>query len=145
MDDHLQLSACTCFNLRKAARAITQHYDEALKPSGLRATQFSILGVLARMTPAPLNRLSDALVMDRTTLTRNLRPLVAKGLIVIAADEDDRRRRSVGLTGKGAKALNQALPLWRSVQEQVIARLTPRRWQRLEKDLGRAVEAASGG
>lgn len=144
MDDHLQLSACTCFNLRKAARAITQHYDEALKPSGLRATQFSILGVLARMTPAPLNRLSDALVMDRTTLTRNLRPLVAKGLIVIAADEDDRRRRSVGLTGKGAKALNQALPLWRSVQEQVIARLTPRRWQRLEKDLGRAIEAASG-
>jgi DNA-binding MarR family transcriptional regulator len=145
MDDHLQPSACTCFNLRKAARAITQRYDEALKPSGLRATQFSILAVLARMTPAPLNRLSDALVMDRTTLTRNLRPLVAKGLIVIAEDEDDRRRRSVGLTGKGEKALSKALPLWRSVQEQVVARLTPKRWQRLEKDLGHAVKAASGG
>jgi DNA-binding MarR family transcriptional regulator len=135
-------ASCACFNLRKAARAITQHYDEALKPSGLRATQFSILAVLSKLTPAPVARLSQVLVMDRTTLTRNLKPLVGQGLIAIQPGEEDRRRRCVLLTVKGGKALKAALPHWQAVQEQVIGRLTPARWRRMEKDLEHAVTAA---
>ena len=143
MKDFSDPAACACFNLRKAARAVTQHYDEALKPCGLRTTQFSILAVLARISPAPVARLSGALVMDRTTLTRNLKPLVGQGLVAILPGVDDRRKRNVSLTAKGRKAFERALPHWQAVQEEMIGRITPTRWQRLEKDLGHTVRAAA--
>jgi len=138
-------AACACFNLRKAARAVTQRYDEALKPCGLRTTQFSILAVLARLSPAPMAHLSGALVMDRTTLTRNLRPLVDQGLVAIVPGADDLRKRNVSLTAKGRKALERALPHWRKAQQDMIGRITPARWRRLERDLGHAVRAAAEG
>ena len=72
------LAACACANLRKAARVVTQAYDKALKPTGLRATQFTVIATLATEGDAPLTRLAEALVMDRTTLTRNLKPWSAK-------------------------------------------------------------------
>ncbi len=83
----VDLTACTCANLRKAARAVTQVYDQALRPTGLKATQFTMLATLSNRGDLPLSRLAEALVMDRTTLTRNLKPLVGKGLVRIDQDQ----------------------------------------------------------
>jgi DNA-binding MarR family transcriptional regulator len=113
-----EVSACVCFNLRKAARAMTQLYDGVLRPSGLRVTQFSVLAVLARSGPLTQSRLARATVTDRTTLTRNLRLLEARGLIRIDQGAD-RREREVGLTEAGRKALAKAYPLWKEAQSRV--------------------------
>ncbi|MEE8273100.1 MAG: MarR family transcriptional regulator, partial [Alphaproteobacteria bacterium] len=74
-DDAREAAICTCFNLRKAARAVTQLYDAALGPSGLRATQFSLIAALGVRGAPTISQLAKAMVMDRTTLTRNLKPL----------------------------------------------------------------------
>ena len=131
---------CVCFNLRRAARAVTQLYDAALEPSGLRATQFSLLVALHLAGPATISRLARALVTDRTTLTRNLKPLGKRGLVEIVAGAD-RRTRTVRLTGRGREALATALPRWRRVQAGLVGGLGAERWRRLMPDLAAAVEA----
>ena len=109
---------CACFNLRKAARAVTQLYDAALEPAGLRATQISVMVALALREKTPLGRIAEAMVMDRTTLTRNLKPLEREGWIAIEPGPD-RRERYVGLTRSGRAVLERALPLWQAVQSRV--------------------------
>jgi DNA-binding MarR family transcriptional regulator len=138
------LPRCACFNLRRAARAVTQAYDEALRPSGIRATQFSLLAALALEGPATITRLADAMGMDRTTLTRNLKPLLKDGLVEMA-EGSDRRRRRVGLTGRGMETLEQALPLWRAAQARVIDGLGTARWTGMLRDLERAIHVVHSG
>ncbi len=133
---------CTCFNLRKAARAVTRAYDEALKPSGLRATQFSLLGVVANRGPAGMTELARALVMERTTLTRNLKPLMDQGFLE-AMDGADRRRRPIAITPRGRKALERALPAWRRAQAEFVDGLGRDRWQDLLRGLDEAVKQAA--
>ncbi len=128
--DKSDLSAtamCTSFNLRKAARAVTQFYDEALKASGLKSTQFSLLTMAAAAGGAPISRLADDMAMDRTTLTRNLRPLEEAGLIRIEAG-DDRRVRKVVVTADGEHILSRAVPMWRRAQTHMIDRLGDEQW-----------------
>ncbi len=125
---------CTCFGLRKAARAVTQIYDRALKPSGLRATQFSLLFAAERSGPRAIGELAELLVMDRTTLTRNLKPLLDRGLLESVAGAD-RRRRPVAITAKGRAALARALPYWREAQARLAGSLGRSRWWRLLGDL----------
>jgi DNA-binding MarR family transcriptional regulator len=110
---------CACKHLRRTARAVTRLYDEALRPSGLRITQFTLLVAVAIGEPVPITRLADALSLDRTTLARDLRPLTDRGLVEIAAG-DDRRTRVVRLTGQGRDALERAYPLWRSAQARIV-------------------------
>jgi DNA-binding MarR family transcriptional regulator len=136
-------ATCTCGNLRRAMRAVTQAYDAALQPSGLKATQFTVLVAIARIGRPPLTRLAEALVMDRTTLSRNLRPLERDGLVAIAAG-GDRRTREIRLTPKGRKALERALPLWERVQARMRDGLGRRRWQGLAGDLDRTVALGLG-
>ena len=131
---------CTCASLRKAARVVTQAYDAALKPAGLKATQFTILATLSRSGDQPLTKLADTLVMDRTTLTRNLKPLIAQGWIFIAR-EDDQRVKPVGLTEKGRSVFKSALPLWRKVQTDTADGLGLSTWVSLIHDLQDTVEA----
>ncbi len=125
---------CSCFALRKAARAVTQLYDQALKPSGLRATQLSLLFTAERAGTVSIGELAEQLVMDRTTLTRNLKPLLDRGLLesVVGAD---RRRRPVAITTEGRAALATALPYWREAQERMTSSLGRARWRRLLGDL----------
>ena len=111
---------CYCFGLRRAARIVTQHYDRHLRQAGLRATQFTVLATLAQTGPMPLNRLARRLGLERTTLTRNLRPLEAKGWLTVTVEED-RRVHSVAITSAGEKAANDALPLWRKAQSSAPA------------------------
>jgi DNA-binding MarR family transcriptional regulator len=136
--DILKCMDCACFNLRKAARAITHLYDEMLRPTGLRTTQFTLLVATKMLEPITVTRLAKIGVMDRTTLTRNLRPLEKQGLIQIALGKDQ-RTRVVTLTPEGQKALARALPLWRKAQTRVIKELGQERWNSLKAYLAEVV------
>jgi len=109
---------CNCFALRSAARHISQFYDQFLAPAGLRTSQFSILAKLKRLGPMTINALADDMVMDRTTLGRNVLPLERDGLISIAPRAADRRAKELRLTKAGEKRLQQALTAWSHAQER---------------------------
>ncbi|RAI60492.1 MarR family winged helix-turn-helix transcriptional regulator [Roseicella frigidaeris] len=113
---------CSCLAIRKAARHVTQFYDARLAPSGLTTPQFSILARLRHRGPSTINELAADLVMDRTTLGRNLRPLERDGLLAIAPDPEDRRRRALTLTAAGQDRLATARPLWQAAQAAFDAR-----------------------
>src|SRR5688572_17808915 len=94
---------CNCFAVRAAARHVTQFYDRLLAPTGLRTTQFSILAKLARLGPLTINQLAAEMVMDRTTLGRNILPLQRDGLIAVAPAAADRRAKALHLTKDGTR------------------------------------------
>jgi DNA-binding MarR family transcriptional regulator len=129
---------CACFKVRKAARAITNLYEEALRPSGLRATQFSLLMATRVMCPVTVVKLAQVMVMDRTTLTRNLEILEKRGLITIKPGED-RREKEINLTAVGMEVLAKAIPLWAEAQERVKKGLGEERLQNLLGDLSEMV------
>ncbi|MGH7633579.1 MAG: MarR family winged helix-turn-helix transcriptional regulator [Gemmatimonadaceae bacterium] len=114
--------ACACGRLRRAARALTQLYDDAMAPSGLRITQFSLLRTVARDGKARISDLAATLLLERTALSRNLDPLLARGLLSVTPGRDA-RTREVALTRSGAKALQAATPCWKRAQAQVAKRL----------------------
>ena len=114
--------ACSCFAVRRAARTITQHYEQHLKPSGLRATQFTLLVLLELSGPQPLSRFADRMGVERTTLTRNLRLLLDRGWVTESAT-GDRRVRMLAITKRGTAAARAALPHWRKAQQSIARRL----------------------
>ena len=132
---------CACFNVRKAARALTAFYDRALAPTGLRATQATLLVALARAGDIPVTRLAGILGMDRTTLTRNLEPLERDRLVVIRPGED-RRVKLAGITEKGRKTLAAAIPLWWEAQRGIAEGTGAGRWTELRRELGRITALA---
>lgn len=132
------VSDCTCFNLRKASRVVTQLFDQVLQPSGVLANQFTLLAALSLAESVSITRLAQELVMDRTTLTRNLKPLEREGLIRIEPGQDQ-RVRVVSLTEKGQAALAKAQPLWQQAQAKVIEELGQDRWQTLLSHLADTV------
>lgn len=129
---------CSCANLRKAARAVTQSFDAALAPAGLKATQFTVLATVERLGEAPMTHLAEALVMDRTTLTRNLKPLERAGWLRLSEGED-RRVRRIALTRAGRALLNRARPLWQAAQGRVVEGLGEDRWSGLIDGLAATV------
>jgi DNA-binding MarR family transcriptional regulator len=129
---------CACFKVRKAARAITKLYEEVLRPTGLRATQFSLLVATRVMGPVTVVKLAQIMVMDRTTLTRNLQVLEKRGLISIKPGED-RREREVTLTAVGMEVLTKAVPLWEETQERVKKGLGEERLHNLLGDLSEMI------
>ncbi|MFQ5673933.1 MAG: MarR family winged helix-turn-helix transcriptional regulator [Nitrospinales bacterium] len=130
---------CTCFNLRKATRAVTHLFDEALKPRGLYVTQFTLLAAIALKNDTTITELSRALVMDRTTLTRNLTPLQTKGWVQVTPGAD-RRTRSLSLTGSGKKVLQEAFTPWSRMQKQIVKLLGKGNWGQLLDKLSLTVE-----
>ena len=134
MPKHDDLRACVCNKTRTAARVVTRLYDEALRPVRLRATQFALLVALGDDGAMSIAELAKMMAMDRSTLTRNLRPLETEGLVVLG-DEGWRRRRSLEITSKGRARLRQGLPLWESVQGEVLRRLGPSNWSRVQTGL----------
>ncbi len=135
------LRNCACFNLRKATRAVTQLYDESLRPAHLRATQFSLLTVLEQAGTVSMTRLAELAVMDRTTLTRNLELLERERLVRIRPGTDA-RVREVSLTPTGRDRLMAALPYWERAQAHVTRRLGPARTRHFLSDLAAAIAAA---
>ncbi len=108
---------CHATSLRKATRRISQLYDAVLAPCGLRCTQRSILIQVARHQAPALTELAAILVIDRSALAQNLKPLEREGLIVVAVDPDDKRSRRVNLTQAGLDKLVQSQLLWEQAQQ----------------------------
>jgi DNA-binding MarR family transcriptional regulator len=133
-----QATLCACFNLRKAARAVTQRYDAALRATGLRSTQFSLLALLRLAGPIPMTRLAEEAVMDRTTLARNLEVLQRDGLVRLRTGEDA-RVREVEITRAGAARLGEAFPRWQAAQRSLGRSLGSWRMERMLGDLAAAV------
>jgi DNA-binding MarR family transcriptional regulator len=138
--DPNELLRCACLNLRQATRAVTQLYDDILRPSGLRATQFSLLSVIRLTGGASIGTLAEAAVMDRTTLTRNLKLLADKKLIRIE-EGDDARVHLVTLTPAGEARLDAALPYWEEAQARMTESLGRPELDRLLEGLAAAVAA----
>lgn len=135
--------ACVCFNLRKTARLLSQVYDQALKPIGLKVTQLSLMMAVAGQDGITIGRLARPLGMDRTTLSRNARLLKKKGLIEIGEGED-RREQILTLTEKGAGLLLEAIPLWEGVQRQLLEEMGVDRLNDLLGDLRDLVRKPRG-
>jgi DNA-binding MarR family transcriptional regulator len=112
------LVACNCLSLRQAARQISQHYDQHLAPLGLTLNQYSILANLASIGPTSVNDLAGVLVMDRTTLSRVMKPLQAECLLSLVTPTGDRRVRLLALTPNGEQLAAQAQPVWATAQAQ---------------------------
>jgi DNA-binding MarR family transcriptional regulator len=117
----LKPELCNCMALRQAARHVTQFYDGYLATAELRTTQFSILVKLQRLGPLTINTLAERMVMDRTTLGRNIQPLEREGLIVIRTGEKDRRSKEMHLTPAGAARVRAGIKAWAAAQEQFEA------------------------
>jgi DNA-binding MarR family transcriptional regulator len=135
--DTWKQSSCFSTSVRRADRALTRIYDEALRPSRLSTTQYSLLSLLAR---APhrmsIGEIAEIQAMDRTTLTRDLNPLVREGLVEIAPAEHDRRVRMVSITPKGHETIDIARPLWKSAQDRIASEQGLARMEHLLDELG---------
>jgi DNA-binding MarR family transcriptional regulator len=118
--------ACAVMNFRQVTRAVTAQFDDALRSTGLRATQLNLLVVIEGAFAVTVTELAAILAMERTTLTRNLKLLRARGLV-----EADR----IALTAKGRKAAAAALPLWEKAQAGIVTGLGEKRWVALLGDL----------
>jgi DNA-binding MarR family transcriptional regulator len=140
MPIELSQAECNCFAVRSAARHVTQFYDQLLAPTGLRTTQYSILARLKRVGPLTINTLAKEMVMDRTTLGRNILPLQREGLIRIEPSASDRRAKELHLSKAGEKRLQAATKAWWQAQEQFEKNFGSRRTGELRAIL-RAVVA----
>ena len=125
---------CACGRLRRATRALTQLYDDALAPAGLRVNQFSLLRALRRCGPMRIGDLAARELVDRTALSRNLDPLIARGLVEVVRGRDA-RTREVALTAAGGRELRLAEPHWQRVQDDVVRRVGADRLARLVEAL----------
>jgi DNA-binding MarR family transcriptional regulator len=130
---------CIANRMRRADRAVMHTYDAALRPFGLKMTQFTLLVALRLKEPVTIQDLAKAMVMDRTTLTRNLAALTRQDMVRVTPGED-RRTRVVELTSAGHAALARAFPEWRKAQARVRRKLGADRSDRLVRALAEAVD-----
>ena len=131
-----RLSPCVCNTLRMVTRVVTQLYDDCLRPSGLRVTQFSILAAIARLGEASLKQLEDELAIDQTTLTRSL-SLLERGGAIERASHPDGRIKAMRLTARGRRALTEAWPMWAQAQGKVLRALGTKAWADAQRRLTR--------
>lgn len=118
-------AGCTCLRLRKAARRVSQIYDQYLAGTGLTITQFSLLGHIRAYDEIGIGALAEKLVMDASTLTRNLRPLERRELVAMKPDRADRRGRRLTLTRAGRDAFSAARPAWEQAQRHIAEAIGP--------------------
>lgn len=138
-----EMSGCVCFALRRASRAVSQRSDALLRPYGLRATQVSILVAATRLEAVAMGPLAQRLGMDRTTLLRNLRPLVRRKLIE-AHREAGSRRTEIRATPAGKAVVARVYPVWRRSQDRLLQLLPDRDLPRTLETLTAAVRRAPG-
>ena len=142
--DFLCCMDCVGFNLRKANRAVSQLYDEMLRPTGIRGTQYSLLVVLKIVGSVLVTELAEKIVMDRTTLSRNLEVMEKQGLVSVTPGED-RRTRKVMITEMGSAVLLEAYPLWQQAQAKIRESMGEERLQALMADLSALIEISQTG
>src|SRR5262245_1204422 len=137
----LPILPCACANLRRAARAVSQLYDEELRGTGLTIAQFTLLQALDLVGEIAQGSLGRLLVIDSTTLTRTLKPLEREGWIRRRTGED-RREREIVLTSAGRSRFKRAVPAWNRAQDRVRRRVGRRQWAKLMKELSRVAEVS---
>ncbi|HEY0503650.1 MAG TPA: MarR family winged helix-turn-helix transcriptional regulator, partial [Lysobacter sp.] len=137
-------SLCTCFRLRKLTRLMTQRYDRELAAAGINLNQYSILRRASRAAQT-VGALAREIGMDRTTLSRDLKPLAAAGWIELASGDEDARQRVIHVTAAGKRVLAKAQPLWRKAQDEVDARLGGSHVETLHAQLDRAMARFESG
>lgn len=125
---------CVCSQVRRAARLISQFYDERLLPAGISVTQYALLARIGRSDGLSRTVLAAQLGMERTTLTRNLAPLERAGLVSNKPGED-RREKHLYLTAAGQKVAATSKPYWQNAQERMLRHLGPERWRQLQEIL----------
>ena len=128
------VESCVCHKVRMAARAVTRAYDAALRPVGLRATQFAVLVAVAIEGAVSITALAQALGMERSTLTRNVRPLVKDGLLVVGR-EGWHRSRTVEITEQGRARVRETVPLWERAQARLQRQLGEPQWTSVHQSL----------
>jgi DNA-binding MarR family transcriptional regulator len=141
MSEREILDSCACHRVRAAARAVTRAYDEALRPTGLRAPQLAVLVATAAYDALSITALAEVMGMDRSTLVRNLRPLESEGLIALGP-EGRWRSRALEITRRGRSRLLEALPLWEKAQETLHGKLGDSSWDRVRSSLDDLIRAA---
>lgn len=141
--DSLPVLDCACASLRRAARAVTQRYDAALKGSGLKVTQFTLLQALSLLGASPQSALVKFLAIDATTLSRTLRPLALRGWIRVI-DGDDARETRWQLTPEGQRKVQRTRPAWERAQQDLRARLGKKTWTLLMEELATVATTAQG-
>jgi DNA-binding MarR family transcriptional regulator len=124
------VSQCASFNFRKAARVITQLFDNALQPVGLRSTQLAVLLAAGINENATMSQLAEIIVADRTTLTRALKPLFIKGYLKSVTGKD-KRKTAITLTDKGHQIILKSVPYWIKAQNRVVKSLGQKKWESL--------------
>jgi len=129
------LATCNCFAVRQAARHVTKLYERHLAEAQLTSAQFSILGALGEAGPMTMAELASALVMDRTTLLRAMKPLQREDLLKTTAGAADPRQLVFSLSSAGMRRLEKALPLWAKAQEAFEADIGSREAARLRQSL----------
>jgi DNA-binding MarR family transcriptional regulator len=139
MTQHLPVLPCMCGNLRRAARAFTQLYDQALRPRGLRSTQFTILQFLSLAGEVSQGRLGEMLVIDSTTLTRTLQVMILQGWIAERRGQD-RRERRLRLAKAGEVQLKRATPAWDKVQSRLRRQIGDEAWENLSQAVNQVTE-----
>jgi len=137
---HLQM--CNCFAARQAARHLTKLYERHLSGAELTSAQFSILVVLEEAGQMTMNELAKALVMDRTTLLRAIKPLQREELLVSGRSEDDVRRLVFSLSAAGARRLKKAFVLWSKAQQELEAAIGSNEAARLRRELFALAQAS---
>lgn len=138
--DLAEAGNCVSYRLRRAARMAAKHFDRALKPVGLRNTQFTLLAGLAENGEISIGDLSTLLVIDATTLNRNLGVLIRRGLVE-NIDAEDGRIRQLRLTSAGEGKFAEAMPHWRRAQSQALSELEDDKWRAIRSEL-RNIETA---
>jgi DNA-binding MarR family transcriptional regulator len=118
--DFVSCRQCVCTAARRRSRDLTRLFEKAMRGSGVRGTQFTLLATLVQTGPIPTTRLADLQGLERTTLTRNLGPLVRDGFVRIDEGED-RRVRKVTITQSGEEAARRAFPFWKKAQDAALA------------------------
>jgi len=141
MDLTALINDCACLKVRTAARAVTRFYDDAFRPVGLRATQLSVLVAVAFSEAVSIASLSRLLGMDRSTLTRNLRPLEKKQLVILGP-EGHHRSRTLSITSRGEQLVQKALPVWEKAQQKLRDELKKPHWTNLHAELDHVIQSA---
>ena len=137
----MSVDACTCGELRRAARAVTLLYDKAFESSGLLSTQLGVLHTIYNSASITISQLGGELGIDRTTLTRNLSVLERQGLINISSGKDH-RTRIITITSKGTNSIANSIPLWNEIQRKVKQQMGEKAWHELIQSLSQFVKIA---
>jgi DNA-binding MarR family transcriptional regulator len=134
---------CASFNFRRTTRAVTRLYDQAFQTCGIRSTQFTMLVSIAKTQPCSISALASLLVMDTTTVTRNLNLLKRKGLLTVS-ERVTKRQRFVSLTSAGETLLADSLPAWRLAQDRFVRSLGSEYWLNFRSELERLSQVIVG-